>query len=98
MAVTFDEIIKKFPAEVQGYVRSIWDSLSPAEQANLLKLTEGIPTEASLVKLLIQLSSTQLKQTFGKRAGQVGQFVRADHDQGDGKNDNHFRQADSKHG
>ena len=46
----------------------IWDSLSPAEQANLLKLTEGIPTEAGLVKLLIQLSATQLKQTFGKKS------------------------------
>ncbi len=64
MAATFDEIIKKFPQEVQGYVRSIWDSLSPAEQASLLKLTEGIPTEAGLVKILIQLSATQLKQTF----------------------------------
>jgi GTPase len=68
MAATFDEVIKKFPAEVQGYVREIWDSLSPVEQANLLKLTEGIPTEAGLVKLLIQLSATQLKQTFGKKS------------------------------
>lgn len=65
---TFEQILKKFPEEVQGSVQTVWDNLSPAEKASLLKLTEGIPSEASLVKMLINLSATQLKLTFGQKS------------------------------
>jgi GTPase len=65
---TFDEIIKKFPVEVQESVRTIWDTLSPAEKDSLLKLVDGIPSDTNLVKMLIHLSATQLKATFGGKS------------------------------
>jgi small GTP-binding protein len=65
---TFEELLKKFPLEVQGGLQAIWDSLSPAEKTEWLKLLDGIPSEANLVKLLIHLSATQLKQAFGQKS------------------------------
>jgi GTPase len=65
---TFEEIIQKFPTDVQNSLRSVWDNLSQTEKESLLKLTEGVPSEASLVKMLISLSATQLKQAFGQKS------------------------------
>lgn len=65
---TFEEILQKFPGEVQGSVRSIWDTLTPVEKENLLKLVDGVPSEASLVKLLIHQSATQVKLAFGQKS------------------------------
>lgn len=65
---TFEEIIQKFPTDVQNSLRSVWDNLSQSEKESLLKLTEGVPSEASLVKMLISLSATQLKQAFGQKS------------------------------
>ncbi len=65
---TLDDVIKKFPPEVQEPVRAIWDSLSQAEKDNLLSLVKGIPTESALVKMLVKMSSNQLKQVFGQKS------------------------------
>lgn len=65
---TLDDVIKKFPPEVQDTVRTIWDSLSQAEKDNLLSLVKGIPTESALVKMLVKMSSNQLKQAFGQKS------------------------------
>lgn len=65
---TLDDVIKKFPPEVQESVHAIWDSLSQAEKDNLLSLVKGIPTESALVKMLVKMSSNQLKQAFGQKS------------------------------
>ena len=65
---TFDEILKRFPADVQTTIQEIWNSLSPSEKESLLSMVKGIPTETSLVKLLIKLSASQVKQVFGKKS------------------------------
>ena len=65
---TYEEIIQKFPVEVQSTVQTVWNSLSPTEKENLLKMVDGVPSEASLVKILIRLSAAQLKQAFGQKS------------------------------
>ncbi len=65
---TYDEVIKKFPPEVQQTIRTIWDSLSATEKDNLLNLVKGIPTESALVKMLVKMSSNQVKQAFGQKS------------------------------
>ncbi len=65
---TFDEIMKRFPADVQTTIMEIWNSLAPAEKESFLSMLKGIPTETSLVKLLVKLSANQVKQVFGKKS------------------------------
>ena len=60
-----DAVIARFPREVQKGVRSVWESLSPAEKNTLEAFARGIPSQTSLVKMLIKMSSTQLKHAFG---------------------------------
>lgn len=60
-----DSVIRKFPAEVQGTVTTIWESLSPSEKSTFTSLVKSFPSNSSLAKLLIRLSSQQIKQAFG---------------------------------
>jgi small GTP-binding protein len=62
-----DEIFKRFPADVQAAVRTIWDALGPAEQQSLLTLLSGFPTDANLWRLLVRLSTNQIRQSFGQK-------------------------------
>ncbi len=64
----FDEILKKFPPEVQNGILTIWQSLAPAEKEILLSSVKGIPSETTLVKMLIRMSANQLKQAFGQKS------------------------------
>jgi len=64
----FDEILKKFPVDVQNGIMTIWQALSPAERDILMASVKGIPSETSLVKMLIRLSANQLKQAFGQKS------------------------------
>jgi small GTP-binding protein len=63
----FDDVLKRFPPDVQANVRMIWEALGQDEQADLLKLLTNLPTEGDLVKLLVRLSTTQIRQTFGQK-------------------------------
>ncbi len=61
-------LFKRFPADVQLTIHEVWNSLAPAEKESLLAMLKGIPTETSLVKLLVKLSANQVKQVFGKKS------------------------------
>ena len=60
-----DSVVKKFPKDVQGTVKTIWESLSPSEKNTFTALVKGFPSNSNLAKLLIKLSAVQLKQAFG---------------------------------
>jgi len=63
----FDDILKQFPDDVQVIVRKIWDALGPNEKASFLSLLVGFPSDTNLVKLLVKLSTTQIRQAFGSK-------------------------------
>jgi small GTP-binding protein len=63
----FDDILKQFPPDVQATVRNIWDALGPNEKAGFLSLLIGFPADANLVKLLVKLSTAQIRQAFGNK-------------------------------
>jgi small GTP-binding protein len=63
---TFDDVIKRFPPDVQDAVRIIWNALGPEEQASLRSLLSGLPVETNLMKMLVTLSTAQIRQTFGQ--------------------------------
>jgi small GTP-binding protein len=63
----FDDILTQFPPDVQATVRSIWEALGPSEKASFQSLVVGFPSDTNLVKLLVKLSTAQIRQAFGNK-------------------------------
>jgi small GTP-binding protein len=63
----FDDILAQFPPDVQAPVRKVWDALGPDEQASFLSLLVGFPADVILVKILVKLSTAQIRQAFGTK-------------------------------
>jgi small GTP-binding protein len=63
----FDDILTQFPPDVQATVRKIWEALGPNEKASFLSLLTGFPADANLVRLLVKLSTAQIRQAFGQK-------------------------------
>lgn len=62
-----DEFLNLFPQDVQDTIRSAWNALGSNEQNHFLSLISAIPTDAGLIKGLIKLSTSQVRQTFGRK-------------------------------
>ena len=62
-----DDILAQFPPEVQESVHGIWEALGPNEKASLLALASGFPADTNLVKMLVKLSSAQIRQAIGTK-------------------------------
>ncbi len=63
----FDDILTQFPPEVQATVRKVWEALGPNEKDSFLSLLVGFPADTNLVKLLLKLSTAQVRQAFGQK-------------------------------
>ncbi|MHB8776304.1 MAG: GTPase [Anaerolineales bacterium] len=63
----FDDILAQFPPDVQATVRKIWEALGPNEKAGFQSLLIGFPSDTNLVKLLVKLSTAQIRQAFGSK-------------------------------
>ena len=63
----FDDILTQFPPDVQTTVRKVWEALGPNEKASFLSLLVGFPADTNLVKLLVKLSTAQIRQAFGSK-------------------------------
>jgi small GTP-binding protein len=63
----FDDFLSHFPQDLQDTIRSIWDALDTEEQKGFLSLIAAFPSDSGLVKGLIKLSSTQVRQAFGRK-------------------------------
>jgi small GTP-binding protein len=63
----FDDILTLFPPDVQATVRKIWEAMGPNEKAGFQSLLLGFPADTSLLKLLVKLSTAQVRQAFGSK-------------------------------
>jgi small GTP-binding protein len=63
----FDDILEQFPPDVQETVHNIWEALGPNEKASFTSLLVGFPTDANLIKILVKLSTAQIRQAFGNK-------------------------------
>jgi GTP-binding protein Era len=63
----FDEVLSMFPPDVQTTVRKIWDALGPNEKESFLSLLIGFPADTNLVRLLVKLSTAQIRQAIGNK-------------------------------
>jgi small GTP-binding protein len=62
-----DEFLDHFPQDVQDTIRMVWNALGMDEQNRFLSLISALPTDAGLIKGLIKLSTSQVRQTFGRK-------------------------------
>ena len=62
-----DEFLDLFPQDVQDTVRTVWNALGSNEQNRFLGLISAIPTDVGLIKGLVKLSTSQVRQTFGRK-------------------------------
>jgi small GTP-binding protein len=65
---TIEEYVQKLPPETQDLLKFIWGSLSNDERNTLQSLLTGLPTQTNLFKMLIKLSTAQIRQTFGRKS------------------------------
>lgn len=65
--VTIDDLLKKMPPESRDIIRVIWDSLSPGDRKGFLALLNALPSETNLVRLLLRLSTQQMRMAFGQK-------------------------------
>jgi len=63
----FDEILTQFPPDVQAVVRKVWEALGPNEKASFMSLLVGFRADANLVKILAKLSTSHIRQAFGRK-------------------------------
>ena len=63
----FDDILTQLPPDVQAIVRKIWDALGPDEKDSFLSLLIGFPSDTNLVRLLVKLSTAQIRQAYGQK-------------------------------
>ncbi|MHB0858036.1 MAG: GTP-binding protein [Anaerolineae bacterium] len=65
---SFSDLMKELPEDTQHSLRGVWASLSPAERDALQALFVGLPSERKLIRLLIDLSMTQVRFAFGNQS------------------------------
>ena len=63
----FDDILDQFDPTIQATVRKMWDALGPTEKASFLSLLSGFPTDVNLMRRLVKLSTSQIRQAFGHK-------------------------------
>ncbi|MEA4908109.1 MAG: GTPase [Anaerolineaceae bacterium] len=64
---TIDELIQKMPPETQEAFKIVWESLPVSQRKDLLSLITSFPSDINLVRMLVNLSSVQLRHTFGQK-------------------------------
>uniref|UniRef100_A0A7C4KFU7 GTP-binding protein n=1 Tax=Anaerolinea thermolimosa TaxID=229919 RepID=A0A7C4KFU7_9CHLR len=65
---TIDDLLENFSPETREKMRTLWDTLPEAERTAFEFLLRGdIPSNTTLLKLLVKLATTQLKMAFGDK-------------------------------
>jgi len=62
-----EDLLTLFPSDVRSKINNIWETLGPNEKASFLSLLVGFPSDTKLVKLLVKLSTAQIRQAFGQK-------------------------------
>jgi GTPase len=64
----FAQIQNRLPPDVQKTLKKLWETLPTPERNTLLSLLNGLPSDTNLLRMLIKLSVTQFKYTFGNKS------------------------------
>ncbi len=64
---TIDDLLNKLPPESRELLRLVWDSLSPSDRKGFLALLNSLPSDTNLVRLLLRLSTQQMRIAFGQK-------------------------------
>ena len=58
---TIEDLIERLPDDTQKTVRSLWETLPDTDRASIKNLVEGFPSQTNLWRLLVRLSTNQIK-------------------------------------
>lgn len=64
---TIDDLLKNLPPETREVFRIVWETLSPSDRSGLQALLSGLPADINLLRLLLKLSTNQLRIAFGQK-------------------------------
>ncbi len=64
---SIEKIIQQLPPDTQDLFRFLWNSLPDSEKSSFNLLVGSLPSNSSLLRLLIKLSTVQLKMAFGQK-------------------------------
>lgn len=64
---SIEKLISQLPPDTQDVFRFIWNSLPDTEKSSFTLLVGSMPSNATLMRLLVKLSTTQLKMAFGQK-------------------------------
>jgi small GTP-binding protein len=64
---TIEDLIERLPDDTQKTVRSLWETLPDTDRASIKNLVEGFPSQTNLWRLLVRLSTNQIKYVMGKK-------------------------------
>ncbi len=67
MPDNFNNFLQKLPPETQALLRKVWEGLAPTERAAVQEIVTAFPSQTELLKLMLKLSASQFKQTFGQK-------------------------------
>lgn len=63
----FRDLLNSLPADTQDMLRLVWETLPPSERQNLQNVFTAFPSEANLMRLLINLSMVEFRMAFGRK-------------------------------
>lgn len=63
----FNSFIQKFPPETRATLTSLWSSLSTEEKTSIQSLVNGLPSDANMLRTLVQMAAVQVKVAFGNK-------------------------------
>jgi len=63
----FDDFLNLLPPDVQVGIRTIWESLGIDQQNHFLSLISAFPTDTKLMRMLVKISTKQVRQAFGRK-------------------------------
>jgi small GTP-binding protein len=64
---SIDQLISSLPPETQELFRFVYDSLPESERASFSLLAGGLPANSTMLRMLVRLSTMQLKMAFGQK-------------------------------
>ncbi len=64
---SIDQLIASLPPETQDLFRFVWDSLPETERSGIRLLAGSMPSNSTMLRLLLRMATNQLKITFGKK-------------------------------
>jgi GTPase len=63
----FRDFLETLPSDTRETLRTVWETLSPGDRDALQNMFVSFPSDANLLRMLINMSITEFKMAFGRK-------------------------------